>query len=173
MQIYNRSDQILRPTQLIYVWFSLLLALLCNFLMPTGWTIMPDWVALVICIWTIRESRLVGMSWAFVLGVLMDIADAAVLGQHALAYVLLAFGAAGVSRRVQWFPLTQQGLHVLPLLILVPLVQAIIRSASGDDFPHWTYFVSPFMSSLLWMPATILLLLPQLRPHERDDTRPI
>ena len=113
------------------------------------------------------------MSSAFVLGLLMDVADASVLGQHALAYILLAFAAGGLARRIQWFPLTQQGLHVLPLLFMVPLVQALVRTVAGDEFPHWSYFISPFVSSLLWMPATILLLLPQLRPHERDETRPI
>lgn len=173
MQIYNRSEQILRPAQLFYVWASLIIALLLNFLPTQAWPGVPDWVALVLCIWMIRETRLVGMSWAFFLGVIMDVADAAVLGQHALAYVLLAFGAGGLSRRVQWFPLPQQGLHVMPLLVMVPLVQAVVRTVAGDDFPSWTYFISPFVSTLLWMPMTILLLLPQLRPHERDDTRPI
>lgn len=173
MQIHNRSEQILRPAQLIYVWFSLLLALLINFLPTSEWVGMPDWVALILCIWAIRESRLVGMSSAFLLGLLMDVADASVLGQHALAYILLAFAAGGLARRIQWFPLTQQGLHVLPLLFMVPLVQALVRTVAGDEFPHWSYFISPFVSSLLWMPATILLLLPQLRPHERDETRPI
>jgi rod shape-determining protein MreD len=173
MQLHNRSEQILRPAQMFYVWTSLFIALVLNFL-PTRELIgMPDWVALVLSIWAVREFRLVGMSWAFVLGILMDVADAAVLGQHALAYVILAFGASGLSRRVQWFPLTHQGLHVLPLLMLVPVIQAVVRFMAGDDFPDWTYFISPIVSALLWAPMTILMLLPQLRPHERDETRPI
>ena len=57
------------------------------------------------------------MGAAFVLGLLMDVADGSVMGQHALAYVLLAFAAGGLSRRILWFPLSQQALHVLPLLL--------------------------------------------------------
>jgi hypothetical protein len=38
----------------------------------------------------------------------MDVADASIMGQHALAYVLLAFAGCGLSRRILWFPLLLQ-----------------------------------------------------------------
>ena len=40
----------------------------------------------------------------FLLGIVMDVADGAVLGQHSLAYVLLAYVASSLSRRILWFP---------------------------------------------------------------------
>jgi hypothetical protein len=64
---------------------------LLNFLPTAHWPGVPDWVALVLCFWSVREFRRVGMGWAFVLGLLMDVADGAVLGQHCFAYVLLAY----------------------------------------------------------------------------------
>jgi rod shape-determining protein MreD len=71
----------------------------------------------------------------------MDVADAGLLGQHALAYVLAAYGGGALSRRILWFPLAQQALHVLPLLLLVQqLVQLACASRCGADFPGFGYF---------------------------------
>ncbi len=84
---------------------TLFLALLLN-LIPFGRLPgIPDWVALVLAFWCIHQPLKVGMAAGFVLGLAMDVADASVMGQHALAYVLLAFAAAGLSRRILWFPL--------------------------------------------------------------------
>jgi rod shape-determining protein MreD len=52
-------------------------------------------VALVLAFWCVHQPLKVGMAAGFVLGLAMDVADASVMGQHALAYVLLAYGAAG------------------------------------------------------------------------------
>jgi rod shape-determining protein MreD len=133
----------------------------------------PDWVALVLCFWSVREFRRVGMGWAFILGLLMDVADGAVLGQHCFAYVLLAYFAASLSRRLLWFPLFQQALQVLPLLLLAQVVQFLMRLAVGADFPGWGFFIGPFVASALWIPATFVLLLPQYRPVEQNPDRPI
>lgn len=173
MQIHNRSEQILRPANRAFILLTLGCAALLNFLPTREWPGMPDWVALVLCIWSVREYRLLGMGTAFLMGMVMDVADAAVLGQHALAYVFMVFGASELSSRIMWFGLSRQGLQVFPLLVQVPLIQALVRYLAGDGFPDWTYFLGPFLSALLWMPMTLLLVLPQLRPYERDDNRPI
>jgi rod shape-determining protein MreD len=55
----------------------------------------PTGCALVIVFWSVREPRRVGMGLAFLLGVAMDVADASLLGQHALAYVLAGLRRVG------------------------------------------------------------------------------
>ena len=47
----------------------------------------------------------------------MDVHQGAVLGQHALAYTLLSFLAISVHRRLLWFSLPAQALHVLPVFL--------------------------------------------------------
>lgn len=173
MQPTFSSSRILLPVRPWFIVVSLVIALGLNFLPTSNWPGMPDWVALVLCFWSVREFRRVGMGWAFVLGVIMDVADGAVLGQHSLAYVLLAFAAAGLSRRILWFPLVQQAVQIMPLLLLTQVVQAVARLLSGAEFPGWGYFVGPLVATLLWIPATFILLLPQYQPVERDDNRPI
>jgi len=173
MQPTFSSSRILLPVRPWFIIFSLLGALLLNFLPTAQWPGIPDWIALVLCFWSIREPRRVGMGWAFFLGLAMDVADGAVLGQHCLAYVLLAYVAAGQSRRILWFPLAQQALQVMPILLISQFIQLAMRMLAGAEFPGWGYLLGPLIATLLWIPATFLLLLPQYQPVERDDNRPL
>ncbi|MFZ2854596.1 MAG: rod shape-determining protein MreD [Rhodocyclaceae bacterium] len=173
MQPTFSSSRILLPVRPWFVVLSLLAALLLNFLPISNWPGVPDWVALLIVFWSVREHRRVGMGWGFILGLVMDVADASLMGQHALAYVLAAYGAATLSRRILWFPLGQQALHILPLLLLVQLVQFAIRALAGAEFPGIGYFIGPLIGTVLWVPLTYALLLPQYQPVDRDANRPI
>ena len=173
MQPTFSSSRILLPVRPWFIVFSLLAALVLNFLPTSAWPWVPDWVALVLVFWSIREPRRVGMGAGFLLGVAMDVADVSLLGQHALAYVLASYGAAYLSRRILWFPLLQQALHVLPLLLLIQLVQFGVRVMPGASLPGLDYFIGPLVGVCLWWPLTSILLLPQYQPVSRDANRPI
>lgn len=173
MQPTHSSRRILLPVKGWFIALTLAASLFLN-LIPIGrLPLVPDWVALVLAFWCIHQPMRVGMSAAFVLGLLMDVADGSVMGQHALAYVLLAFAAGGLSRRILWFPLTRQALHVLMLLMGMQMVMLAARLTGGGDFPGTIWFLGSFSSAILWYPLTYLLLLPQFQPIERDDNRPI
>lgn len=173
MQPTHSSRRILLPVKAWFIVLTLSAALFLN-LIPLGhFPVMPDWVALILTFWCVREPLKVSMGAAFVLGLVMDVADASIMGQHTLAYVLLAFAAGGLSRRILWFPLLEQALHVVPLLLGVQIVMLLIRLATGDEFPGLLWFVGSFVGAALWHPLTYLLLLPQYQPVERDENRPI
>jgi rod shape-determining protein MreD len=173
IQPTHSSRRILLPARSWFIYASLLIALVLN-LIPLGRLPgIPDWVALVLTFWCIHQPLKLGMGAAFVFGLLMDVANAGVMGQHALAYVLLAFAAGGLSRRILWFPLGEQALHALPLLLGTQLVMLVIRMATGAEFPGILYFLSSFTAVLLWYPLNYVLLLPQYRPIEHDENRPI
>ena len=173
MQTTFSSSRILLPVRTWFIALSLVVALLLNMLPTAWWPGVPDWVALVLCFWSVREFRKVGMGWAFLLGVVMDVAEASLMGQHTLAYVLLAYLSSSLSRRVLWFPLLQQALQIMPLLAVVPLAQFVVSMAAGGQFPGFLYFLWPVVGTLLWVPLTFVLLLPQYQPVERDANRPI
>jgi rod shape-determining protein MreD len=169
----HSSRRILLPVKRWLILASLLAAAFLD-MVPLGQLpFVPDWVALTLAFWCIREPSKVGMGTAFALGVAMDVADASVMGQHPLAYVMLAFAANALSRRILWFPLQQQALHVLALLLATQLVMLVARMMGGGDFPGFSYFLASFIAAALWHPLTFLLLLPQYRSRERDETRPI
>ena len=173
MQTSYSSSRILLPVRPWFIASTLLVALLLNFLPTANWPGVPDWVALALVFWCVREPRRVGMGLAFLVCLAMDVADASLLGQHALAYVLVAYGASSLSRRILWFPLGQQALQVFPLLLLVQLVQLGVRTIVGADFPGITYFVGPCLAALLWPLLTFVLLLPQHQPVDHDANRPL
>ena len=173
MQPTFSSSRILLPVRPWFIVFSLLVALVLNFLPTSAWPWVPDWVALVLVFWSIREPRRVGMGAGFLLGLAMDVADVSLMGQHALAYVVASYVAAYLSRRILWFPLLQQALHVLPLLLLIQLVQFGVRVMPGASLPGLDYFIGPLVGVCLWWPLTFILLLPQYQPVSRDANRPI
>lgn len=173
MQPTNLSSRILLPVKLWFVYLSLIVALGLEYI-PTGRVPgIPDWVALVLAIWCVREPLRIGMGVGFVFGLLVDVGQGAAMGQHALAYVVLAYVANGAARRVLWFPLLQQAIHMLPLFLLIQVLMLVVRILAGAEFPGWSYFLSSLSSALLWAPLSILLMVPQYQPVDRDDNRPI
>jgi len=169
----NRPQYILLPVSPIFIAASLIVAFILN-LMPWGRFIgAPDFVALVIVFWGVHQPRKVGIGTAFCLGLLMDVHDATLLGENALAYTLLSYFAIMMHRRVLWFRLSTQAMHVLPLLLLAQAVQLIVRFVVSGKFPGWFYFIESIVSALLWPVVTIILLAPQRRAVDKDHTRPI
>lgn len=168
-----RPSVLLRPANPVFIWTSLVVALVLN-LMPWGRTpYVPDFVALGLVFWNVHQPRRVGIGAAFVFGLLMDVHNGALFGEHALAYTLLSYGAISLHRRILWFPLGAQALHVLGLLLLAQFSSMLIRLWVGASFPGASFFAESLVGALVWPIVTWLLLAPQRQPHERDETRPL
>jgi rod shape-determining protein MreD len=164
---------ILRPVNPLFIGFSLIVAWLFD-LLPWGQALwVPDFMAMVLVFWNIHHPRKVGIGIAFFMGLLMDVHEASLLGEHALAYALLSYGAIMLHRRVLWFPVIIQALHVLPLFLIAQIIIVIVRFVVTRRVPGLEFFIESFTAAALWPLMTWLLLLPQRRPRDRDDNRPI
>jgi rod shape-determining protein MreD len=169
----NSPQYILLPASRFFISVSLILAFILN-LFPWGrWMAVPDFVVLVLIFWNIHQPRKVGVGIAFLMGLMMDVQNASLLGENALAYTLAAYFAITIHRRVLWFPLWGQVLHVLPLLLFTQCVQLVVRLVVHGQFPGWLFFLESIGGAALWPLITVLLLAPQRRPVDRDETRPI
>lgn len=169
----HANDQLLLPVNPVFVAVSLLVCFGFN-LLPMGRVpALPDLLALALVFWSVHQPRRVGVGIAFVFGLLMDVHDGARLGQHALSYTLLSFGAITIHRRLLWFGPLAQAVQVLPLLLLAKLVSLLARMAVGGMFPGWSVMLAPLFEAMLWPLATILLLAPQRRAPDPDETRPL
>lgn len=167
------SDQLLLPANPLFVWLSLLLAFGFN-LVPLGRNpAMPDVLALALVFWNVHQPRRVGIGAAFVFGLMMDVHDSAVLGQHALAYTLLSYFAITIHRRLLWFSVPSQAVQVLPLFLAAHAVSLVIRMILGGVLPGWEVLLAPVFESLLWPLASWWLLAPQRRAPDPDQNRPI
>lgn len=162
------SSSILMPVRLSTIIGSFALALFLNFLPWRDLRLMPDFVALTLCFWCIRQPRLVGLGVGWMLGLLTDAGNGVLLGQHALAYSILAFLAVWLSRRILWFGPGLQALHVLIILLAAQGVQLLIRVAAGGASPGWPILVGPMIGAMLWPLITWLLLLPQRRAQKEQ-----
>ena len=169
----ERPQYILLPVRIGTIVVSFLAALLLDFLPWKNPPLVPDFVALTLTFWCVRQPRLVGLGIGWLLGLLMDTGNGVLLGQHALAYSLLAFAAISLSRRILWFTWLYQAMHVAVLLVGAKSVEVLVRLATGAQFPGWTLIVGPLLGALLWPLVSFILLSPQRRSIEIDETRPI
>lgn len=167
------EQRILLPVRAGTIVGSLAVALLLNFLPWRTIAVVPDFVALVLAFWCVRQPRLVGLGAAWCLGLVVDVGNGVLLGQHALAYSLLAFAAITLSRRILWFSFWGQSLHVAAILLFAQAVGLAVRLATGADFPGWSIAIGPLVGAALWPAVSMLLLLPQRRPAEPDPARPL
>ena len=167
------SDQLLLPVNPLFIGATLLAALAFE-LVPFGrQPAMPDLLALALVFWNVHQPRRVGVGLAFAFGLVMDVHDGAVLGQHALAYTLLSFFAVTIHRRLLWFTVPSQAVQILPLFLGAHLVSLVVRMAAGGMFPGWEFLLAPLFEALLWPLAVWLLLAPQRRPPDPDQNRPL
>ena len=167
------TQRILLPVRPGTIIMSFAAALLLNFLPWKNVLLVPDFVALVLAFWCVRQPRLVGLGAGWILGLMIDVGNGVLLGQHALAYSLLAFAAITLSRRILWFALWGQALHVAALLLFAQGISALVRLAAGAEFPGWGILVGPLAGALLWPVVSVALLLPQRLPADVDETRAI
>ena len=147
------------------IFFSFLAAYALSALEWAGGLLLarPDFVLLVLLFWTIQEPRAIGQGVAFALGLLVDVSDSMLLGQHALAYVLAVYGAQVLRVRIVSFGLIEQTLHVLGLFVLASVVVLLLNLLLGADFPGLGYFISPALTALFWGPTSALLFSASLR----------
>ena len=158
------------PASVALIFFSIVGAYLLAVLPWQGqWMLArPDFVLIVLVFWTVNEPRSIGQGVAFALGLLMDVSDSMLLGQHALAYVAAVFGAQVLRVRILTFPLPEQTLHVLGLTVAASLVMLALNLLLGADFPGFAYLVSPVITALLWAPVNWVLFSGALRRRREN-----
>jgi len=171
--IMPKGQQLLLPVSPAFIAASLIVGLAFNML-PLGrvvWT--PDLVMVLLVFWGVHQPSRVGMGIAFAMGLCMDVYQAALLGQHALAYSALMYGAIFAHRRLLWFSVPSQALQVLPLFIVAHAIELLVRLLSGGILPGIEGVLAPFLEAVLWPLASWILLAPQRRPPDRDQNRPL
>jgi len=174
----NSPHYILLPVSSLFIAISLVCAFFLNFLPWGTWKAVPDFVALALVFWNIHQPRKIGIGIAFMLGLfdwIVSITSPIHFGEFALAYTLLSYFAITLHKRVLEFKPLVQAFHILPLLLLVQVIHIVLRMLLTPDaqFPGIMYFSQSLIASLLWPLVTWLLLAPQRRAIDKDDTRPI
>ena len=113
-------------------------------------TLRPDWVALTLIFWCLALPYRVSVGSGFVAGLLLDVLTGALLGQHALALSLVAYVCVRLHQRIRIYPMWQQSLTVLVLLILHQLLTLWIDSIIGRPGRPLTYWLPSLIGAALW-----------------------
>jgi rod shape-determining protein MreD len=156
-----------RPNGGFFIVLSFIAALLITIVPLPGWAsyLWPEWVAIVLIYWCIALPHRVGVFTGFGTGLLLDVLVGTVLGQHAMGLSVVAYLALKLHRRIRNFPLWQQALTVLLLIMVHKLLMAWVNGFTGQPLRGALYWVSPLASMLIW--PTMFLLLRGVRRRFR------
>lgn len=155
--LHHTQPEILRPVSTMFIVVTVIVALLLNGL-PWGglWlSLRPDFVAVVLLYWCTHKPLRIGVGLAWAIGILADVGDASLFGQHALSYSLLAFGGVVLSRRLRMFDLREQTTQVFVILLVTYAMYALVHWQVNGQLV-WSYFLGCLTSTLLWIPMSSL-----------------
>ena len=125
----------------------------------------PYWPALVLLYWALESEDRVGLGLAFLLGLGADLFDGVLLGEQALRLTALVFIALRFRSRLRFFPMWQQALAVLALLLNDRILLLVVRVLSGAPVPPASWWIAPLVGAALW--PFLFLLLDDLRARLR------
>lgn len=125
----------------------------------------PLWVAMVLIYWCLATPHIIGVGVAWLCGLLSDVVQGVLLGQHALSYALVAWLTLLLYQRIRLFPPLQQAATVFLLLSLNQAVQYLVLTVQGDSPSLWEYWLPALTSALLWPWLFLFLRYFRRRTH--------
>lgn len=117
----------------------------------------PLFFLLIMLFWVLCQPAWCGIWFAFTLGVATDFMMDAILGQHALSFVIIAFLARYFTRNQRILTFGNLWIIVSVAIFLHLLIQLFFQKMANIQFPiirHWL----PLWSSMATWPLVYLLL---------------
>ena len=167
--ILPRGQQLLLPANPWFMAASLLVGLVVNLLQNMGflgnaaWA--PDVLLVILVFWCVHQPTRVGVFTCFALGLVVDVHQTALLGQHALSFSVMGFLALQLHRRMQWFTQSSQAPQVFLIFVLGALLDVLVRYLFGRSWADWTFRQCRY-SDGLYLPR---LFEPKLRGRLRVE----
>jgi len=121
----------------------------------------PYWIALVLIYWLLEAPDRAGLGSAFLIGLAADLVFGTLFGEQALRLTIIAFLILRFRARLRFFPLSQQALAVLAILLNDRVVTLGVRAISGEGIPPLSFWLAPVIGTLIW--PWLFLLLDGLR----------
>ncbi len=137
---------------------SIIVALMLAIAPMPAWaeSFRPDWVTMTLIYWTMNLPRSYGVGWAWIIGLILDVAQGTLLGQHALALSLVMYVTVTFHLQMRQFPTLQMSMTVCALLALYQFILFWINGVAGVNTPAITYWGPVISGSLLWPLITVL-----------------
>jgi rod shape-determining protein MreD len=158
-------DAMRLPAPFSLIIITVIVSLLLNLLPWSGAALLshPDFILLILLYWGVHEPRTVGQGWGFALGLIMDVADSALLGQHAMVYVIAIFLAQLLRLRMLQLNVLEQALHIIAILFVSQGIGVLLNLSMGRAFPGNGILISLLLGALLWPIINLIATIPRLR----------
>ena len=148
-----------RAMQQLPVLITLIIALMLMIMpLPTAVEpFRPDWLALVLIFWamTVPRSYSVGVAW--LIGIVLDVAQGTLLGQHALALCVIVYITVKFHLLMRVFPFSQLTATVFALLALYQFLLFWINGVAGVKAPAIEYWGPVVAGTIVWPFLSIFL----------------
>lgn len=110
----------------------------------------PEFVTIVLIYWCIALPARVGVGIGWTAGLVVDVLTDALLGQHALTLALIAYLAIKLHQRIRVFPVWQQALTILVLMILQATITLWVKGLLGKAPSLWMFMLPAISTAIFW-----------------------
>ncbi len=117
----------------------------------------PELPLMIMIYWVITFPFRFGMIFSGLVGLLVDILDGGILGQNALAFVVISYLSLLFYTQLKMFNIILQSLCVFFFVLLYQLIIFWIFSISGGDF-NSIIFATPALTSMFFWPIVKFIL---------------
>jgi rod shape-determining protein MreD len=117
----------------------------------------PDWIVLLMIYWSLSSPRIAGLAFAWFCGFLIDLLRGAVLGQHALAFLVVGFITHRIQLRMRIFTVWHQAFTVLMLLGVYQFIIFWIDGMVGKGLTGWERWFAVGTGALMWPPLVAIM----------------
>ena len=138
---------------------TIILAIMLTVMPLPGWAepFRPDWVALTLIYWAMMMPRTWSVGSAWMVGIVVDVAQGTILGQHALALCFVVFVTVRFHLLMRVFPMQQLTATVFALLALYQFILFWINGVAGIEVALVNYW-GPVITGTLFWPVVMTLL---------------
>jgi rod shape-determining protein MreD len=117
----------------------------------------PDLLLLLVIYWSLSAPRIAGLLFAWLCGLAIDLLKGTLLGQHALAFLLIGFLTHKLQLRMRLFPIYHQTLTVFMMLAVYQFLVFWIDGIIGQPVTTWMRWLPVFTGAVLW-PLLVAIL---------------
>lgn len=110
----------------------------------------PDWVLLTLIYWSLVLPRSYGVGIAWVVGLIVDVAQGTLLGQHALAMATSVALTVRFHLQLRVFPLSQLTLMVGVLIGIYQFILFWVNGVAGISAPAASFWGPVVTGTLVW-----------------------
>jgi rod shape-determining protein MreD len=138
---------------------SAVVALVLTVLPLPRWldVVRPAFLVLTVLYWSVNAPRAGGLAIGFFAGLMLDVFQGPVLGEHALALSLITYIAVREHQRIRSKPAIQQAMIVFAALVVYEVVLFMIDGWTGHPVTSPVRWVHTLSGALIWPPAAAIL----------------